>query len=153
MGQAEVAPGLWLDARLALVNPAEGWLIASDIHYGYEVSRRAAGGLFPLWGMSMIEDRFAALLDDHRPRTVILAGDVVDGGFASREALTWLESLRERCERLVLVAGNHDRGEIRRHLEFVDYFETEDGWFIHHGHESPAIPHTVRGEIIGHHHP
>ena len=152
-GGAEVAPGLWLDSRLALVNRESGWLVAADVHFGYEVSRRAAGGLFPLWGMGTIEERFAGLLADHQPETVILAGDVVDGGLASREAYDWLESVRARCGRLVLVAGNHDRGEIRRRLDFVETFASGDGFFFHHGHLRPEIPDETAVEVIGHLHP
>lgn len=152
-GLAEIAPDIWLDSRLALVHRASRWLAVADVHYGYELSRRAAGGLFPLWGMETIEQRFAALLEKHAPETVILAGDTVDSGMASREALDWLASVRERCDRLVLVAGNHDRGAIRRELDFVDSFEPGDGFFFHHGHESPMIPERTRVEVSGHLHP
>ena len=55
---AEVAPDVWLDSRCALVHRRSRWLAAADIHFGYEVSRRAAGGLFPLWGMEAIAKRF-----------------------------------------------------------------------------------------------
>jgi uncharacterized protein len=65
--------------------------------------------------------------------------------------------VRERCERLVLVAGNHDRGEIRRRFEFVDSFAPGDGFFFHHGHLQPEIaPGIAPGiavEITGHLHP
>lgn len=150
---AEVAPDLWLDHRLALMHRREGWLAVADVHYGYEISRRAAGGLFPLWGMDTIEARFAALLSDHRPETVIVAGDVVDGGLASREACDWLESIRDRCGRLVLVAGNHDRGGIRRRFDFVDSHLTAGGAFFHHGHQSPPPPPGAAAEFSGHRHP
>lgn len=152
--QAEIVPGVWLDHRLALVQPSSGWLAVADVHYGYEVHRRAAGGLFPLWGMDSIEERFDRLLEDHQPETVILAGDIVDGGLANREALAWLASVRDRCGRLVLVAGNHDRGPIRRELEFVDTFTTEgDRFFFHHGHQSPRPPESADYEVTGHWHP
>lgn len=152
-GLAEVSPGLWLDSRLAMVSPAARWLAVTDVHFGYEVARRAAGGLFPLWGMGRIEERFAELLDDHAPETIILAGDIIDAGVASREAMAWLESVRERCDRLVLVAGNHDTGAIRRELEFQESFQTEDGVFFHHGHLSPVVPEGARIEVTGHWHP
>ena len=40
-----------------------------------------------------------------------------------------------RCDRLVLVAGNHDRGMILDALHFVDDFEAEGGFHFHHGHQ------------------
>lgn len=152
-GMAEVSPGLWLDSRLALVNPSAGWLAVADVHYGYELARRAGGGLFPFWGMGSIEERFAALLDDHAPETVVFAGDIIDAGVASREAMAWLESVRERCARMVLVAGNHDSGPIRRALDFRESFQTEDGVFFHHGHLSPPVSADARMEVTGHWHP
>lgn len=152
--EVEILPGIWLDCRLALVNRQSDWLAIADVHYGYEVHRRAAGGLFPMWGMETIEERFEALLESHRPGTVILAGDIVDGGLADREAIAWLDSVRERCDRLILVAGNHDRGPIRRELGFTETFEPGgDGFFFHHGHRSPELPDGVKVEITGHWHP
>ena len=44
-GQAEVAPGVFLDSRLGLYHQHERWLAISDVHFGYEMSRRAAGGV------------------------------------------------------------------------------------------------------------
>ncbi|MCB1230598.1 MAG: metallophosphoesterase [Verrucomicrobiae bacterium] len=153
---AEVAPGVWLDSRRALVHREAGWLAAADVHFGYEVTRRAEGGLFPLWGMSQIETQFAALIEDHSPETIILAGDIVDSGWAGSEANAWLESLRDRCAHLVLVAGNHDRGAIRKAWDFVPNYQTSDGaFFFHHGHESPEpeVPGNARVSISGHLHP
>ncbi len=153
---AEVAPGVWLDSRRALVHREAGWLAAADVHFGYEVTRRAEGGLFPLWGMRRIEAQFHALIDDHAPETIILAGDIVDSGWAGDEANAWLRSLRDRCANLVLVAGNHDRGSIRKAWNFVPGFLTPDGaFFFHHGHESPEpqVPEGTRVSVSGHLHP
>ena len=77
---AEVGCGVGLDSRLALVHAGAGWMALADVHYGYEVARRADGGLFPLWGMATVEERVGALLDFHCPDRLILLGDVVDGG-------------------------------------------------------------------------
>ena len=46
-----------LDGRLALYHGAEKWLAVADVHFGYELSQRAAGALFPFWGMAEIEGR------------------------------------------------------------------------------------------------
>ncbi|MBL9152025.1 MAG: metallophosphoesterase [Verrucomicrobiales bacterium] len=151
--QVEVASDLWLDARLALVHRRAGWLAVADVHFGYEVARRAAGGLFPLWGRQSIEERFAALLADHRPETVILVGDIVDSTLSGSDACEWLDSVQASCDRLILVAGNHDRGEIRRRFSLVESHLTAEGHFFHHGHQDPVIPDQAVAEVIGHWHP
>ena len=146
-----VGDGVRLDGRLAIWHETGKWLALSDIHYGYEVSRRSGGGLWPMWGMATIEQRLADLLDAYRPERVILVGDIVDSGVASREALEWIEGVRKRCAELICIAGNHDRGAIRRQVEFVDSMECE-GFFFHHGHRSPQVP-KGRIEVCGHFHP
>ena len=78
--RASVHPDVVLDARLAIFHQRSRWLALADVHYGYEVARRAEGGLWPLWGMGAIEERLAGLLDDYAPETVILVGDVIDRG-------------------------------------------------------------------------
>jgi len=109
-GRAEVAPGVFLDGRLGLFHENEGWLAVSDIHFGYEVSRRAAGGLWPLWGMQTIEE----LVRDLAPKTLILTGDIVDSAAAPNEALSWLSRVAALGPDVVLIEGNHDRGRIRQ---------------------------------------
>ncbi|MCP5549544.1 MAG: metallophosphoesterase [Akkermansiaceae bacterium] len=151
--RASVHPDVVLDARLAIFHQRSRWLALADVHYGYEVARRAEGGLWPLWGMGAIEERLAGLLDDYAPETVILVGDVIDRGVVDREALAWLAGVRERCAALVLVAGNHDAGAIRREASFVETHETGDGFFFHHGHEGPSVPESCAVEVCGHWHP
>ncbi len=63
-----------LDARLALYHRTERWLAVADVHFGYELSQRAVGALFPMWGMDTIEARLTALLDDYRPDRLVDRG-------------------------------------------------------------------------------
>ncbi len=51
-GRVAIAPNVLLDGRLALFHEVERWLAVADLHFGYELSQRAAGRLMPLWGMS-----------------------------------------------------------------------------------------------------
>ena len=155
-GRAEVAPGVFLDSRLGLYHQHEGWLAISDVHFGYEMSRRAAGGLWPLWGMETIEERLNQLVCDLSPDTLILTGDVVDSAAAPEEAIAWLSRLSELGPELILIAGNHDRGQIRRHFEFVPWFRS-GSFFFHHGHQF-CFEEETKGEsglieITGHQHP
>ncbi|MEP6698728.1 MAG: hypothetical protein ABJB09_03270 [Verrucomicrobiota bacterium] len=48
--QALIADDIVLDGRLALFHQQERWLAVADLHFGYELSQRAAGWLVPLWG-------------------------------------------------------------------------------------------------------
>jgi len=152
-GAEEVAPGLFLDPRLALIHRDEGWLAVADLHFGFELSRRRDGGLWPLWGMESIEYRLQTLIDHWQPERVILAGDIVDGLAGPDEACRWLDGLDSLASELVLIAGNHDRGAIRRDRPFVSCFETEK-FFFHHGHLSlSAGRESGKAEVHGHLHP
>ncbi|MDF1739924.1 MAG: metallophosphoesterase [Verrucomicrobiales bacterium] len=152
----EVAPGVFLDGRLALHHPEEGWLAISDLHFGYEVSRRRDGGLWPMWGMESLSERLRLLVKDLRPETLILAGDIVDSAAAAREAVDWLSGIHELCATTILIEGNHDRGEVTRQFPFVPSFET-GSFFFHHGHlplfEEQRDSASGRIEVTGHRHP
>jgi metallophosphoesterase superfamily enzyme len=76
-GRARVDENVVLDGRLALFHESKRWLAVADLHFGYELSQRAAGNLFPLWGMQTIEARLRELLADYRPAHLILLGDLV----------------------------------------------------------------------------
>src|SRR2546423_6295893 len=146
--QALVADEILLDGRLALFNKTERWLAVADLHFGYELSQRAAGSLVPLWGMATISERLDALLNEYEPRRLIILGDLVHDKTAAREAAELLRGFAERCE-VVVVAGNHDR-QLRGHVEMVDSLETEHFHF-HHGHCAAQVANRI--QIIGHHHP
>ena len=146
--QALVADDTLLDGRLALFHRVERWLAVADLHFGYELSQRAAGWLVPMWGMASISERLAQLVEEYQPRQLIILGDLVHDRTAALEAAELLRGLRDVCEPIV-VAGNHDR-QLRGEVEMVESWETERFHF-HHGH-CPAEP-LDRIQIIGHHHP
>lgn len=148
--QAHVGPNLILDSRLALFHERESWLAAADLHFGYEISQRAAGRLLPFWGMHPIQSRLFALLNDYRPGRLVIIGDLVHDRAEAAELKQLLARIRERCE-LITIAGNHDRERLT--YDFLDLVDSwEPGTFqFHHGHcarEGKASP-----QIIGHHHP
>jgi uncharacterized protein len=146
--QSLVADEILLDGRLALFHKTERWLAVADLHFGYELSQRAAGRLVPLWGMATISDRLKALVKEYKPRRLIILGDLVHDKTAAREAAGLLRGFADQCE-VVVVAGNHDR-QLRGHVEMVDSFQTQQFHF-HHGH--CATEEADRIQIIGHHHP
>ncbi len=139
-----------LDARLAAFHRRERWLAVADVHYGYELSQRAAGALFPMWGMDSVESRLLALLDDYHPAQLVIVGDFVHDHHARGAALRLLATLRERAE-TILVAGNHDRRAFSA-AEMHPVWMTERFCF-HHGDRTTPEGIDGRREVIGHHHP
>ena len=146
--QALVANDILLDGRLALIHQTEHWLAVADLHFGYELSQRAAGRLVPMWGMASISERLTGLVEEYAPRRLIILGDLVHDKTAAREAAQLLRDLAVRCE-VVVVAGNHDR-HLGGHVEMVESLQTSRFHF-HHGH--CAVDANDRIQIIGHHHP
>lgn len=147
-GRCAIAPHVLLDGRLALFHETERWLAVADLHFGYELSQRAAGRLMPLWGMTSIEDRLLELLVEYQPRQLIIVGDLVHDKASSAAAKQLLARLRERCE-VIALPGNHDR-HVARAIEFAPRWETPD-FVFQHGH--CEAEETERIRIIGHHHP
>ena len=146
--QAPVAPHVVLDGRLALFHRKQRWLAVADLHFGYEVSQRAAGRLMPMWGMATVEERLGALLADYKPRQLVIAGDLVHDRAAAREARELIGRLSAVCE-VIILSGNHDR-QLGRVIELRESWET-DGFHFHHGHCATDAGKAV--QIIGHHHP
>ncbi len=151
-----VAPGVFLDPRLGVFHEGEGWLAVADLHYGYEVSLRAAGALVPAYGMDDVEGRLRGLLADYRPAHLLLLGDLVHSGAARAEADALLARLRETAAaaggEVVALLGNHDRRAFAG-AGLGEHFATK-GFFFHHG-DRPAPAELVGGRTVveGHHHP
>lgn len=146
--QIAIAPNVLLDGRLALFHEREKWLAVADLHFGYELSQRAAGRLMPLWGMTSIEDRLGELLSEYQPRQLIIVGDLVHDRASGAEAAELLARVRQRCE-VIALAGNHDR-HVAHAIAFEPRWETP-GFIFQHGHCETAEPGRI--QIVGHHHP
>ena len=146
--QAIVAKNVVLDGRLALFHKSEGWMAVADLHFGYELSQRAAGRLVPMWGMHSIEARLRQLLDEYQPRRLIILGDLVHDRAAAAEASAFLARLEKSCE-LIVISGNHDRN-LGPKIDMSESWQSARFHF-HHGH--CAVEKSERIQIIGHHHP
>lgn len=146
--QAAVAPGVLLDGRLALFHNEQRWLAVADLHFGYELSQRAAGRLLPMWGMATVEERLKELLIDYRPRHLIIVGDVVHDRAAAEEVGGLIDRLSSVCEPIV-IAGNHDR-KLSGRFQLLSSWRS-DGFHFHHGHCDVAPEEAI--QVIGHHHP
>jgi uncharacterized protein len=154
--QALIAKSVLLDSRLALFHEEERWLAIADLHFGFELSQRAAGRLVPFWGMESIESRLRQLLHDYHPATLILLGDLVHDKAGIHEFFSLVTHLREQCD-LVLLAGNHD-AQIKRQISKLKHFNIDlraffatDQFEFHHG--DCARKQNGRIQIIGHFHP
>jgi metallophosphoesterase superfamily enzyme len=140
------------------VHEEQGWLAVADIHYGFELNRaRKLGAIAPEWGMAATEKRLMALLRHYKPRTLILNGDVMDGGGSIREAERFIGRVRDCVAELVLVAGNHDRPVLKREQQFVSHHAVGDLVF-HHGHKFAKMlhelaEHPAQIHVCGHEHP
>jgi len=146
--QVAVGNNVLLDGRLALFHKRERWLAVADLHFGYELSQRAAGNLFPLWGMQTIEKRLKELLRAYNPTRLIILGDLVHDRAAAREATHLVKRLSRYCN-VLLIAGNHDH-ELTNVIDLVDSWTTKRFHF-HHGHCMIDCPDRI--QIIGHYHP
>lgn len=151
---AEIAPGVLLDSRRALVHPAQGWMALADLHYGYELNRNRDGALLPRWGMGECLATLLALIRDHRPRRLILVGDIMDGGGSVTQTGAFLDDLRLQVHELILIEGNHDRSALKRGWQLQKHHR-EGGFIFHHGHQSAPPPEDNADvtHITGHEHP
>src|SRR5256885_11503402 len=104
---AKVADHVLLDGRLALFHEEQRWLAVADLHFGFELSQRAAGNLFPLWGMQTIQTRLAELLNYYQPTQLVLLGDLVHDRSAAFPFAQLVDQLRT-VTKVILIAGNHD---------------------------------------------
>lgn len=147
-GQALVAKDVLLDGRLALFHRKQRWLAVADLHFGYELSQRAAGRLMPMWGMTSVEERLRELLADYAPRQLIIVGDLVHDRAAAAPAAELIARLSSICETIV-VAGNHDR-KLGATIALRASWQTDEFHF-HHGH--CVAEESARMQIIGHFHP
>lgn len=146
--QALVAEDVLLDGRLALFHAKQRWLAVADLHFGYELSQRAAGRLMPMWGMTSVEARLMQLLVEYQPRHLVIVGDIVHDRAASAEAGALIDRLGTLCEPIVL-AGNHDR-QLAATVQLQESWRSQ-GFYFHHGHCAAEVTDAV--QIIGHHHP
>lgn len=131
-------------------------MAVADLHYGYEVNRRRRGELTPAWGMEACEVELMRLIEDHRPQTLILAGDIMDGSGSFRETVEWIRRLESRVQRLVCLRGNHDRAPLRKVVAFHAWHR-EGEFVFHHGDRFDQVAEETGVDdlvhIVGHEHP
>ncbi len=133
-------------------------MAVADLHYGFELNHvRNHVTLLPQWNMAATEKRLMKLLEDHKPRTLILNGDIMEGGGSVRDMERFIGRVRECVAEMVLIEGNHDRSAVKQGLPFVKHRRI-GGFVFHHGHKwlrTWKELGTEIGEIhiTGHEHP
>ncbi len=134
-------------------------LVVADSHIGYEEALNKEGVLIPRFQLDDIKARVDGMARAARPKTIVINGDVKhEFGTISetewRDTLDLIDFLAERCERLVLVKGNHDKilGPIarKRNIEVVGSYETKSALITHGDVLAETEKKTV---VIGHQHP
>jgi putative SbcD/Mre11-related phosphoesterase len=137
-------------------------LVIGDAHLGYEESLTKQGVLIPKFQFEEILATVKAALDDAKPSTTIVVGDLKHefGRISSeewRDTLTFIDAILDKSE-LILLEGNHDTMlepiAEKRDLD-VQTTTTKGGYFFCHGHTVPDTldmhePHTI---VMGHEHP
>ena len=151
---------------LALYLKDEQILVLADLHIGYEEKLVKQGVLVPKFHFRDLVKRVEGIFDSLEKRkkkvdVVVINGDLKhEFGRISdeewRNTLKMLDFLGRKCEKIVLVKGNHDTilGPIadKRKVMFVDSFLDGDKMIIH-GDKIVKIPSAVKTIIIGHDHP
>jgi uncharacterized protein len=136
-------------------------LVIADLHIGLEESLNRQGILMPRFQFEDILRNLHKLLE-HRPKTVVLAGDIKHE-FGNISPQEWRDTLKvidllSKDAKVVLVKGNHDTflGPVakKRDLAIADHFSV-DGYYVCHGDEIPKDREfgKARTVIIGHKHP
>jgi len=125
--------------------PAEKILVISDLHIGYEEAMNKEG-IFVLRGQmeEIIKDLEEIFFEigTEKLNEIIILGDLKhEFGTISeqewRETRAVLDFLKMRCEKIVLVKGNHDTifGRISELIDVRDYYVVGDVCFLH-GHKN-----------------
>jgi metallophosphoesterase superfamily enzyme len=143
---AEFRPGLWLDTRRALWVAECRLLVVADLHWGYAISHRSSGHLFPLWGDEVIGEVLTSLLADYAPKEMIWLGDSVHAAAGRTAAEHFLD--RAGLPSVTVIAGNHDRNWARATAAEV----SRGSFHFHHGDALANVPEGCT-EIVGHFHP
>lgn len=140
-------------------------LIFADLHLGYEEILNAQGMMIPRFQYKKIIEKIEKISSMCDAETAIINGDLKHefGGISSqewKETLDFLDFLRERFKKIILVKGNHDilTGKIaeKKNVEIKEYYISGE-ILIAHGHVIPKIGKTLMDKIktivIAHDHP
>jgi metallophosphoesterase superfamily enzyme len=141
----------WLltPARAALHLPT-ATLVLADLHLGYERARHRAGEAVPGRPLDDVLAPLSPVLQLHRPRRVVIAGDLFEAAPDSNTAtalIAWFA--RTGVELTAVVPGNHDgklTGLVRVLAVRPDGFDV-GGWQVRHGDQKLPAGKVVHGHL------
>ncbi len=132
--------------------PAEGLLVAGDLHLGRaERTAREGGDLLPPYETDDTLDRLEAAITRESPSRVVLLGDSFDDMAAMTDVA---DRITERLARLaagrqwIWISGNHDPGPVDLPGSYRDTLRIGALTFCHVADRGTQGP-----EISGHYHP
>jgi DNA ligase-associated metallophosphoesterase len=143
---------LELLAQRALWDPAQGLLLLADVHLGKAESFQAQGVPLPSDGDAANLNRLLELAHRHRPREVLVLGDLIHSRLGlTGELRAKLAALPELlgCP-LQLVGGNHERGSWIEGLAAQPSQRRGPLWL---SHEPERPPEAGLLNVCGHLHP
>jgi putative SbcD/Mre11-related phosphoesterase len=127
-------------------------LVLADLHVG---RARTSSVEYPLGERGDLHERLTALLAEHDPETVVVAGDLLHAfdtvPRGTRETVTSLRNAAaDAGAEFVVVRGNHDAQLDRVGVEGVDEHRVGDT-VVCHGHRAPDA--DAARYVVGHEHP
>jgi hypothetical protein len=166
MQENMLLPGIFAFDTAVWVMP-DNALVIADLHLGIEEMYNRQGVLLPRFNFSEIKKALEERIFPHvQPETIIINGDLKHefGGISEqewREVTEILELLEKRCQKILLIQGNHDKilGPIagRKNIAVEKEGVLLEGSlaFVTHGERVPQSPAFKKAKtvIIGHEHP
>ncbi|MBW3013955.1 metallophosphoesterase [Candidatus Woesearchaeota archaeon] len=145
-------------------------LIFADFHVGYEEALNKQGVLVPRFQFKDTMERLDKIFENIEGKeieTIIVNGDLKhEFGTISetewRQALKIFDYLAERCKKMILIKGNHDKilGPIaeKRNLEIAEFVVIDDVLICHGDKIDSDLENAIENKniktiIIGHEHP
>jgi len=145
-------PENWIRIEKSLFIDNYNTLIISDLHFGLRYKNRT----YPQMEHDDILSRFRSLINNVKPKRIILNGDIFNNFPPDKESLFVLEEIRNSVDELILIEGNHEEKVGGFPESVIEEYNTEKYYeigdiFIHHGHHTPIK--KAKHHIIGHIHP
>ena len=149
-----IGPCAWISSSRTLV--------LSDLHLGFEESLVRQGVLVPKSHWKDLMFLLSEILKRTEPKTIVVNGDIKhEFGTISRQE--WddvsrlVSFLREHCEELVFIKGNHDTIlkpiAQKMNVTVVKEFIVGDILILHGDVVPESIPKEIKTVIVGHAHP
>ncbi|MFQ5474586.1 MAG: metallophosphoesterase [Candidatus Nanoarchaeia archaeon] len=137
-------------------------LAFSDVHLGYEEALNKQGILVPKFHFNDLMKRVSRMIARVRPQKILINGDVKHefGSISDEEwrnSLKFMDHLKESCEELIIIKGNHDKVidpiAAKRDILLVKEYNIGPYLFVHGDFIPGKIDEKVKTIIIGHEHP